>query len=146
MPPETEQDSDQTRSVPEGLPALREFLQVRWKLLSLEAKEASQALTARLVAIVAAVFAAVFAWALLLLAVWWSLSYVCVHLLPMEQAHWAAPAAAGILFLLHLVAALLLIRFVRKKPSPPLFECTREEWKKDQAWLHKENSSDKNAN
>ena len=132
MPPHTEQYSDSSSADPPkaGRPPFREFLQARWQLLVLETKEAAQSLTLRVAAIAAAAVAIFFAWALFLVAAGLALHHYLVLRLPEDQPHWAGPAAAGILFLAHLLAALILIGIARKSPTPPRVGWGRGEWEK----------------
>jgi uncharacterized membrane protein YqjE len=139
MPPEPEHPPEP--APPPGVTRnLRDFLQARWDLLGLETREAAGILTSRLIILLLAAAALVAAWVLLLVAAWGVLRIVLAARLSGDLAPWAGPLAAALLFLIHLAAGLVLLARARRRSAPPLFECTRAEWKKDQEWLHKERS------
>ena len=105
--------------------ALALWFDSRLEIIRIEATEARRSAASR--ASTAAAFAActLLGWSLLLAA--------AIGWLPtVTPLTW--PATAAILAAIHLAAALLLLRSLRR-PQPPSFPVTRQEFQKDREWL-----------
>jgi uncharacterized membrane protein YqjE len=105
--------------------ALLSLIATRVDLVQLEAVEAARAAGKRAVLGAGAGACVFFAWALLLVA---GISLLA-HL-----TNWPWHAFAAIAAMVHLIAAAFLVRALRK-PLPPTFSHTKNEFHKDRQWI-----------
>lgn len=116
--------------------AVSEFVSARIELAAIEAKEAAEFTAKKVAFAVVLAISAFFTWALVLAGLTGLL------------AHWAEqqladllPGVSGwviVLFalaIIHAVIALIFVILLKKKPSSPLFELTRQEIEHDKAWV-----------
>ena len=125
---------------------LRQYLQARGELLSIESREAGQ-VAARKGVLGAILAAAVFlAYGLLLAAAVSLAGYWLGGILPGEWSQFGWQTAALAAAVLHLVIAAACFRALRKQPDQPLFEVTRSEFQKDRQWLNdQQTGNEKNS-
>ena len=138
-----QQDSGQNNNPLSVTQIVRQLFKVRKELIGLEAKEASGVLIRLLLFLIAAIGASIVAYLCLLCTLAWGINHLLVCKLPESSTAWSIPITTGILMILHMVAAWISVYKLKKKPASPLFEYTRNEWKKDYAWLLKKTSKDK---
>lgn len=105
--------------------ALLTLIATRVALVQLEAGEAARAAGIRALFGVGAAFCCFFAWALLLVA--------GVSLLA-QTTGWPWHAFAAIAAVVHLIAAAMFVRALRK-PAAPAFSHTKNEFRKDRQWI-----------
>ena len=130
-------------SLRESLGVLKEnaadYLAVRSELLRIEAKEASHVLSKKIALAVALAVVAIFGYFL-----FWSLViFMGGGFLDKQMGADAAISGVGVIALvvlaIHVVAGIVLLKKLTKKPDFELFEMTKAEFKKDKEWLE-ENS------
>jgi cytochrome bd-type quinol oxidase subunit 2 len=97
----------------------------RVTLVQLESQDAAKAGARRGLLLIAVLVCAFFAWALLLAG-----GIAASSQLTGWSWYWIAIAASGA----HLAAALMFAR-TAKKPGPPAFPITRNEFQKDREWI-----------
>ena len=118
--------SSTSDSVRQWVAALLRYLELRFRLLGLESKEAGLHLL--IIAILAVSILALFGGFLIMFAVF--LLYLIITLLHWEWG-WGALLCAGILLAMSIVAAIIL----RYRVSRPMFRMTLDELQKDREWL-----------
>jgi MFS family permease len=124
--PEQAQDADPSAHPPANWrEALLALIATRVELIRLEAGEAARATGVRALLGLAAAACGFFAWALLLVAG----TSLAAHL-----AGWHWHVVALIAAAIHLIAAALLVRALRR-PMPPAFPHTGNEFRKDRQWI-----------
>lgn len=115
---------------------LQQYLAARGELLAIESREAARYTTRKAVLGTTLALCAFFAYTLILCA---AVSLAGRWLESAFPAHFAKigwQSAALLAGLLHVVASLVFVTLLRKKPAEPLFEVTRRELQKDRQWLH----------
>jgi uncharacterized membrane protein YqjE len=105
--------------------ALLTLIATRVALIQLEAGDAARTAGTRALLGAGAALCVFFAWALLLVA---------VISLAAKSTGWPWHTFAGIAAVVHVIAAALLVRALRK-PLPPAFSHTKNEFRKDRQWI-----------
>ncbi len=118
--------------------AAASFLAARLELASIEAKEAAGFAASKAVHGAILGISAFFTWALALAGLTGVLAPMATRWLS-GKTDWL-PGWAAVLFafaILHGIAVIICVVLLKKKPSSPLFELTRQEIKNDKQWLAK---------
>ena len=118
--------------------ALSGFVAARVELASIEAKEAAMYAAKKAVYGIVLGMSLFFAWALVLAGLTGALAPMATEWLA-GKIDWL-PGWAAVLFglaTLHTVVALICVVLLKKKPSTPLFELSRQEIENDKQWLKK---------
>lgn len=119
--------------------ALSGFVAARLELASIEAKEAADFAVRKVVAGAILGISAFFVWLLVLAGLTGWLAPVADRWLDGKAGQ--LPGWAAVLFtlaILHAIMAVVCLLLLKKKPSTPLFELSRQEIENDKQWL-KEN-------
>ncbi len=116
--------------------AVSEFVSARMELAAIEAKEAAEFTVRKVVSAVVLALCAFFAWSLALagltgLLADWAEQQLADHLT-------GVPGWVIVLFglsAIHAIVAVVFVIILKKKPSAPLFELTRQEIENDKVWV-----------
>lgn len=138
---------DEAQDSPSSFGArLHTYITARAELLAIETREAAQVLGRKAVLAAGLAAAAFFAYALILVGVVSLLGRCLAALWPaaFEGTGWQIVAiVAGCA---HLAAAALFVVMIRRGADPPFFEYTRSEFRKDNEWLQRNQSSKESGN